>query len=193
MNVCHCYQQYWESCYMCTGIMELSHKERVSLLLGMTQGLRHSPVQFCMLPGEWEDSNISCYGPQAFLISGEIAMYFSISVSKLEKKQEQSSMEKTCNTKSCNSKHYFWLLAPYVLFCCINLSVIWSLQGQELTNSIPVLASDLCGISWPAVFCSSFKGFTLHWVNLRSLPACMWLQVLYFTRRGSPNAFTSRL
>lgn len=112
--------------------MEHSHKVRVNLLLGMTQGLRHSPVQFCLLPGE-RDSIISCYGPQAFLISGEMVMYFSISVGKLEKKQEQSSMGMSCNP-----------VFQTLLLCHFKNKFTCTLESARtgLTNTIPVLASD---------------------------------------------------
>lgn len=139
--------------------MEHSQKVRVSLLLGMTQGLRHSPVQFCLLPGEREDSILSCCEPQAFLISGEIVMYFSISVSKLEKKQEQSS-----TGMSCNPVFQTLLLVSSSLYAILFYKFTCNLESAR-TGLAPFLSWPLTknyGISWPAVFCSYFKGLTLQ-------------------------------
>lgn len=124
----------------------------------MTLGLRHSPVQFWLLLGEREDLIIFCYGPQAFFISRELVMYFSISVNKLEKKQEQSSMEMSCNpvfqtlllvsSSPCSILFY--------KFSC-NLESAWTRQTPFLSWSL----TKNCGILWPAVFCGSFKELTL--------------------------------
>lgn len=108
---------------------------------------------------EREDSTISCYGPQAFFISQEMVMYFSISVSKLENKQEQSS-----TGKSCNPVFQTLVLVSCSLCAILFYKFTWNLESAR-TPQIPFLSWPLtknCGIPWPVVFCSSFKGLTLH-------------------------------
>lgn len=137
----------------------------------------------------------SCDGPHSCFSSEEMVTHLSICVIKLEKKRDHGSMQLSCNPvfQTLFGASSSLRAIVFSKFTCCNpdsartrgtLFLSWSLTKD-------------CGVPWPAVFCSSFRGLRLptellYVLCLHQTGGCK-RQVLYFTRRSLPNAFTSRL
>lgn len=138
---------------------------RVNLLSGMTQGLRHSPAEFWLLPGELCEREDSVITDGILLWASFLFQFrrngnaFSICVIKVEKKCEHGSIGLSCNPVF---QTLFW--APRSL-CAIVFSKFTSCNLESArTRGTPSLSRSLtkdCAIPGPAVFCSSFKGLRL--------------------------------
>lgn len=133
----------------------------MNLPLGMTWGLRHSPAEFWLLPGELcerADSILTdgiLLRAHYFFSSGETVAHLIICVIKLGKKRDHGSMELSCNPvfqtlfQASSSLHA--ILFPK--FTCCNLA-------SARTRGTPFQPKD-CDVPWPAVFCGGLQGLRL--------------------------------